>query len=299
VKKGFTMLELIVVIAILGIVSSIGASAIADVYESYIVQRALHKSTIRTELATQQIATRLTYRIASSVVGREPIAGGGFKPIEELESLDANTYTALEWIGYDADSYDSQLKGGWSGIADTESVALNRTTIPTPASNLGVTAQIIAKLGGNIDDGVIVFAGGEYSPHKIYNAKCMGFGGDISCISPITGIIGDETIQLVDDVPKIVTDQYVLGWTAYAIVPENCKITPYRSCDLRLYYNYQPWKGESYIDGGSSLLAENITSFKYTGNGDTVRIKLCIREDIGMDIEKDYMGVCKEKAVIR
>ncbi len=49
-SHAFTMLELIMVIVILGIVSSIGSSLIAKTFESYIVQRALHKASMATEL---------------------------------------------------------------------------------------------------------------------------------------------------------------------------------------------------------------------------------------------------------
>jgi len=59
-RRGFSMLELIFVIVILGIVSSIGAEIIANVYESYIVQRAQHRASIKTELAAIQIANRPT-----------------------------------------------------------------------------------------------------------------------------------------------------------------------------------------------------------------------------------------------
>ncbi|MCW8821398.1 MAG: prepilin-type N-terminal cleavage/methylation domain-containing protein, partial [Sulfurovum sp.] len=62
-RTAFSMLELIFVIIILGIVSSIGAEIIAQVYESYIVQRATHRSSIKTELAATQIANRLTYAV--------------------------------------------------------------------------------------------------------------------------------------------------------------------------------------------------------------------------------------------
>ncbi len=46
-RSAFSMLELIFVIVILGIVSSIGAELIAKVYENYIVQRALHRSSLK------------------------------------------------------------------------------------------------------------------------------------------------------------------------------------------------------------------------------------------------------------
>ncbi len=45
-RAGFTMLEVVFVIVILGVVSSIGAEIIAQVYESYITQRASHRSSI-------------------------------------------------------------------------------------------------------------------------------------------------------------------------------------------------------------------------------------------------------------
>jgi len=62
-KKAFSMLELVFVIAILGIVASISSSVIVQVYESYIMQRAVHNASIDTELAINQITNRLTYRI--------------------------------------------------------------------------------------------------------------------------------------------------------------------------------------------------------------------------------------------
>ncbi|MCB4762456.1 MAG: type II secretion system protein, partial [Sulfurovum sp.] len=43
------MLEVVFVTVILGIVASIGAEIIANVYESYIVQRAQYRAAIKTE----------------------------------------------------------------------------------------------------------------------------------------------------------------------------------------------------------------------------------------------------------
>ena len=62
-KKGFTFVELIFVIIILGIISSIGSSAIVQTYQSYIMQRSVHSASINTELAINQLANRLTYRM--------------------------------------------------------------------------------------------------------------------------------------------------------------------------------------------------------------------------------------------
>ena len=49
-KPAFSLLELVFVIVILGIVASLGSELIAKIYESYVLQRAQHRSSIKTEL---------------------------------------------------------------------------------------------------------------------------------------------------------------------------------------------------------------------------------------------------------
>ena len=115
-RPALTMLELVLVIVILGIVSSIGASAIANVYESYIVQRAVHNASNKAELAAMQIANRLTYRISSSVIGRTT-ATGTLLPLEQVPD---DSYKVLEWIAYDNDSFSAQTTPGWSGYCNVK-----------------------------------------------------------------------------------------------------------------------------------------------------------------------------------
>ena len=69
-RHAFSMIELIFVIIILGIISSIGAEIIASVYEQYIIQRAQHRASLKTELAATQIANRLAYAMPSTIVRR-------------------------------------------------------------------------------------------------------------------------------------------------------------------------------------------------------------------------------------
>ena len=301
-KRGFTMLELVFVIVILGIVASIGASLIAQVYESYIVQRALHRTSVKAELAAMQIANRLTYRISSSVIGRK-LDGITYLPLDQVPD---DTYKILEWISYDNDSFSAQSKPGWSGFCDVESNETNRTSISTPGSNLiGSTTPIINNLGGAISDAAIIFAGHEYSPTKNYIANCMGFD-DATCISPVNSVDDNITIRVTDNNVKVMTDQYKLVWSAYAVVPTVLTSTEldergFKSTDviydISLHYNYQPWKGDTYLDNTTlnSTLVTNVESFRFVGKGDTVRFKICVVESIG----DTSIRSCKEKAVIR
>ncbi len=308
-KRGFTMLELVFVITILGIVSSIAASLIAQVYESYIVQRALHRTSVKAEVAAMQIANRLTYRISSGVIGRVP-GSNLFKPIEELQPADSTTHTALEWIAYDNDSFDMSATPGWSGFCDVN--VSTKTSISTPGSKLSDTSAITGILGATAGDTdlAIVFAGHEYNTTKNYHASCMGFT-DNSCIFRVNANITNDTVIPIADSGSgiVMTDQYKLAWSAYAVVPSQITVTTliergFKSTDkiydLYLYYDYQPWKtntASSYANSGaqSSLLVTNVKSFRFIGKGDTVRFKICVIESIG----DSNITSCKEKAVIR
>lgn len=294
-RRGLTMLELVFVIVILGIVASIASSIIVQLYESYIVQRALHRTSIKAELAATQIVNRLTYRISSSVIGKIK-SSGVYLPIDQVPDA---TYNIMEWIAYDNDSFSAQSTPGWSGFCDVNASTTTKTNISTPGSNLSDTSTIIGNLGGTIGDAAIIFAGHEYNATKNYIADCMGFT-DSTCISPISAESG-TSITITDDNAKVMTDQYKLAWSAYAIVPTAVTGTDLTDrgfnstvYDLTLHYNYQPWKGDTYTDHNSTLVT-NVVSFKFTGKGDTIRFKICVIESIG----DSNITSCKEKAVIR
>ena len=307
-KRGFTMLELVFVIVILGIVASISASLVVQVYESYIVQRALHRTSAKAELAAMQISNRLTYRISSSAIGRK--LDNTLLPLDQVPD---ETYKILEWIGYDNDSFSAQSKPGWSGFCDVNATATTKATISTPGSDLlASTDVIIGKLSlgapKTIGNAAIIFAGHEYNSTKNYIATCMGFDTDSSCISPVTATGTTATLLTIEDNnPKVMTDQYKLAWSAYAIVPtqvigSDLTDRGFQSTDeiydLDFYYNYQPWDSTtspSYNDGLSSTLVTNVESFRFIGKGDTIRFKICVIESIG----DANITSCKEKAVIR
>ncbi|MCF6173423.1 MAG: hypothetical protein L3J44_06550 [Campylobacteraceae bacterium] len=58
--------------------------------------------------------------------------------------------------------------------------------------------------------------------------------------------------------------------------------------------DYQPWENERYDqDANHSVLVEHVSSFKFRQDGETIRLKLCIRDDK----VNDTYGFCKEKVI--
>lgn len=310
-KKGFSLLELIFVIVILGIVSSVGSSIIAQLYENYIVQRAMHRVSLKTELAANQIATRLAYRIDSSVIVRR---GGNFAPLADVVFQDSNTTTdqILEWISYDNDSFSASARPGWSGYCDTTATNTpgGNDQISTPGSALDLTNTIISNLSAgtkNITDTALLFSvGGDHNGALgSQNVNCYGYNGDNSCIHTINSTPTTTSLQTDNTITTgtNISQHYKLAWSAYAIVavpPADGSTMTEKYFDLELRYNYQPWDNIQYDNANTSkaTLLRNVTSFKFSEQGGTLRFKLCATEKIG-DASTVNVSVCKEKAVIR
>jgi len=277
-SKAFTMLELVFVITILGIISSIGAEIVAQTYQSYLVQRAASRSSVKTEIAATAIINRLTYAIPGTIIGRK---GDTYRAVEQL---DANDYTILQWVGADNDSFTAYRKPSWSGLADLD--ASDATHVISPGSDIDNTDEIIQNLQGDGLSDAALFFQGEYTAYNIgYN------GEDNSGVIAVTGGT-DETINVSDMTGNTISELYKLGWSSYAIVPEENDNGSY---DLMLHYNFQPWKGETYNDGNIQLLLKNVSVFQFTATATTLRIKICQQEQIG----DGFITTCKEKAVIK
>jgi len=274
-RMAFSMLELIFVIVILGIVASIGAEIIAKVYESYIVQRAHHRASIKTQLALNQITNRLRYAIPGTLVRRVGKTGTVEKLSDSTMASNADSYTVLQWVGYDGDSFEAitsnaNRKPGWSGFCDID--ASSQTSLVTRGSNFTLTNAIQANLGNGTGKFAIYFPGDlDGSDNPIAH-----FG---------TG--AGETITLDTNASRIV-ERYKLAWTSYALVVEGK--------DLYLYYNFSPTYGTA-IGATKSLLLKNVTNFKFEGRGQTTRVKICVEEFIGSNTPGTGIASCKEKAV--
>ena len=267
-KNAFTMIELIFVIIILGIVASIGSQIIVNVYSSYILERAQHRASIKTELAALQIANRLSSAIPGTVF-RLKKAGGGFtyEPISDGFGTDTD-YVGIQWVGSDIDSFSATLLPGWSGFCDIN--VSNASSIVSPASSIVLTDNIIQKLSGGtktITDAKLYFYRG-LTEHNITAAA----GNTFTINSIPTG--------------DILSERYKVAWTSYALIIDD-------EGDLYLYYDF-PAIAKSTAYSKKSLIMHNIATFKFKGAGGSIRFKICKEEQISEDFN---VTSCKEKAV--
>ncbi len=318
-RKAFTLLELVFVTVILGIVASIGSSVIVQVYESYIMQRSVHNASLKTELAINQLTNRLTYRINRSLLARVEGATT-LNPADALPlaqvPLGNTTHNALEWIGYDNDGFSAQNPPTWSGFCDLN--ASNFANVKTRASRLKTTttaktsAQVVLdslSRSINAPAPAIIFIGPNVYKNNAgvdinYDTLCMHRTDGTGCMFPVTlpnnstlrfrtaGKIGDRV-----NGEMVYSEFYQLAASAYAAVPENKhQINNKDVWDIYLYADYQPWNGDNYAQGSRSLLAKNVSVFRFRQESNSIRIKICSVEQVG---ETDTISICKEKAVIR
>jgi len=264
------MLELVFVIVILGIVASIGSEMIVKVYDSYIVQRAEHRATLKTELAATQIANRLASAIPGTVFRIKN--DDSYESIEsDLTGSNGDLYKGLQWVGSDTESFNAAAVPGWSGFCDINTSA--KDSLITPGSDLDLTDTIIQNLSES------------NGTHKTIANATIYFPEDNTTLGIDTGSIG-ELINLDGNASRIV-EHYKLAWSSYALVVKNG--------DLYLYYNFPPTPAAAINNNTPhSLIMEDVSTFKFRAAGRTIRFKICKQEAISKDVN---ITACKEKAV--
>ncbi len=278
-KNAFSLLEVIFVIVILGIVASIGAEIIANVYESHIVNRAQYRASIKSEQTLNQIANRLRYAIPGTA-GARVTTGSAFIPLTEISnSAGSNIRHVLQWVGYDGDSFEAMTstsrRPGWSGFIDLN--ASNPTTLLTPGSNLVLARDIIGNLGGSLNNNARLYFPPGSGPAAT-NGSVLVTGGSGENIN-VSGLTSGDFIA----------ERYKLAWSSYAIV--------FEGTNLWLYYNFSPTVGAT-LGANKSLLLANVTSFSFKGSEGSVRIKVCQYENMDTNTTADAARSCKEKIIL-
>jgi len=321
-RVGFTLLELIFVIVIIGIVGTMVTEIISNVYKDYIISYRVNEMQQKSEYLLDQITGRLKYRIKDSTSTIDFSNPSIIKKISHASDDD----DMLSWIGYSNEALRgiNSNKPAYSAFIDVGAGETNSSQFLTLGSNLDDVNTIFNKLTNKVDLNDTNKSAG------LYMATVQPIAGywdsndtDFEKTTFRVNKLNNETFQILgnsDTSPRDLTkkidiyERYYLAWTAYAIVPmkisansaDRCKIIAENDTifDLCLFYDFQPWNGDKYIDGSSSLLMQNVTSFRFRAVDQFIRVKVCINDGNttgkGLDIQKggnSALGFCKEKGI--
>lgn len=228
-RAGFTMIELIASIVIMGIISAISINILVKVYRHYVIVRELSKLNIKTETILSILASKLRNRLKNSVIGVECDVTNGncikgnivsFKPVSQIRDDERDKYPVLEWIETDGygrigewnDSYGN-LYPGWSGFIDLRQTTYtqksdpcqNYWTIVTPYSDPQVEQEILGSFfqqwgvnGANDIFGnwlvAVVFGGpgGRGTLSSDFNSSYGYYGNYAEQVYMVTNINGDR-----------------------------------------------------------------------------------------------------------
>jgi len=310
-RFAFTMIELVFVIVIMGIIGKFGVEFLAQAYKNFIFSNVNNELQANSEMAVELIASRLQFRIKDSVIGRRSDDFTKFEaPANITAPLIPEDYDILEWVGSDIDGFRGDSLPYWSGIIDLDpSKILGSNTLISPETNttaLNTLIDILSNGGSGIDNAALYFIGSDSNVKTGY-----GWDGNVSGITdqnatmhPINSVLGQPTQFTTGNGVNFagvdVYEYYQLAWTAYAVGISDWNATGNETGNLMLYYDYQPWNGDTYLtkaDGNttkSALLMENVSTFRYNAVGSIIKIQVCTKSLL---IQNEEYSLCKEKTV--
>ncbi len=313
-RRSFTLIEVIIVLILLGILANFGTDIIFNLYNNYILSQRATEAHYATQSALDIIEKKYLYRLPVSCIARKGTSGSDFDDIKTLKSImPGESYIVLECINYADEArrglYDSSkhfYTPGWSGFIDLDSASTSKSnkTLATPGSKLSFAEDIIKALSEDKCDlskqesnvGVVFDA--VVPPPNVDAIDAMGWRlykdpskkSDLHVYEVYKK--DDTTLGVHGTFPDEVADIYYLVYTAYALVPEKRADGSY---SLYLYYNYQPWKGETYKDGKKTLLLRYLQTFAFQQKDQAIAIKLC-----GYQPVKDEYNItfCSERVIL-
>jgi len=292
----FTLLELIFVIIIMGIISKFGVEFLANAYKSFIFSKVNNELQAKSEMAVENIAARLQYRIKDSVIAR---VNKESAPIAIADATGDN-YKVLEWIGIAQESRRGISMGStpylpdWSGIIDLDAGDKDKLiSVETNTTKINIMLKDLSERNATTDDIALYFIGADNDVINGYgwSGALTDQDGAMHPVKPVAGTFNAFTSSIhgVDFSGVDVYEYYLLAWTAYAIVYETGEN---HKGELRLYYDYRPWKGEKLSNGKSAVLMKDVNTFRFTSIGSIMKIQVCTKTDL----VEDY-SLCKEKTI--
>jgi prepilin-type N-terminal cleavage/methylation domain-containing protein len=296
-KSAFTLLELIFVIVIIGILSKYGIELLSQAYKNFIFSSVNNALQANSAAAVESIAAKLQYRIKDSVIAKQ--TDGTYQALASNTDL---TAPILEWVATEVDGFRGNVGTlpHWSGIIDLDLSSSAALVSPgTDTGALNTLIGILSDTGSGINNAAIYFVGSDSDIQTGY-----GWGGAITTqdvamhpiksngvanqFVPTNGATGADNNFTGADV----YEYYQLAWTAYAVGITDYNATGNSTGTLTLWYDYQPWEGETYANGKSAVIMNDVSTFQFRAAGSVIKIQVCVNSDL----MEDY-SLCKEKTI--
>ncbi len=293
-KKGFTLIEIILVIAISGILAVGTFKALGALYTRSAEAKAATKMSIRSQIVLDQLSYMLYDRIPQSVIGYD-----GSSSCKALSDITSSGYVVLEWLENDISDYRAKK---FSGFVD-----MKKSTKPNLDTNISSSISD--------DDKNLIFSGAfDYGDEAIKACEgAFGWHGHDSNLSYDINIT-QNNIEINDTVkkPDYIYEKYFLTDGAYAVARgkdidtsatciQNLNISSKDIDDtLFLFYGYHPWKGKTYCadksgngEGNASILTQHVKGFEAEMVDFTIRISIDMQKNVGGKI----VHISKQKVV--
>ncbi len=296
-RKGFTFIELLFVIVILGIVGGMTLEAVRQYYNGIYRTQEIMKRTETADHVLDQLKGYFEYAVENSGVNldRQGAADGCYRIWKGKDLFD---YT-VAFIAADQDSLRTTGNfPGWNnGITPTGNTIVGIDVNYTAAGN------IIQGLGSTLADSALYNDNGDPLGCEPFN-----WNGDnnLTAYYTIAGVSGN-TLTVTNNnahtsASETPSGKYLFR-TGYAF-----RVDQDDEGKFYMYTNFRPWKGENYeTNGTKNLLAEKVNHFYLTsppgssskGGGTIVTLKVCMQglDENLSDSYDDALQICRERSV--
>jgi prepilin-type N-terminal cleavage/methylation domain-containing protein len=289
-KNAFTMVELIMTIIIMGILAGGTYISLAQLYTKSAKSKAISELSFDTTLITNQISALLTYRVPATVIGYDSETGN----FESIYTLSSN-YKILEWIGTDFEKYKA---GKYSSFVDFEKSDKDKNMIYSPdTTDINSSALIFA---GSFDEGGVVYG-------DDFNNSFGWYGNSSNEIFEINTTSTGNELRLTPHPSKIYEKYYLLK-SAYTIAKYDNNISSCTSIvnsnitatdkTLLFFYNYQPWKGETFCnDANVTILSNETKGFETDFVNGNLQFNITLEREIRKQGKDLQIQISKQKVV--
>jgi len=282
VRKSFTLIEIILVLLILSFIVSGGIIIAGKIYKRNLIASKTLTLAFQTQQVIDELSNLLYYRVPLTAIGYNQ-ATGDYKYVGDITSDD--NYTIFEWF---SESFDIKRGLTFSGFADLyaskkpilKALDFNASDINNKFNTTSDFKDLVAVLfAGSFDRG-------DESALIDYNNSFGWHGGKANYVFVISdyNVSGNDTNLSLTNADgsaingKRVYEKFFLVDTAYAVALKkdlnssdwNCSDYSFDDLDdndLLLFYNYRPWKGETFCgDGGVGnveILSKNVEGFYF------------------------------------